>query len=67
MPILQNKWVLTTKIKANGTVEKFKARLVNGFQQTPRIYFFETFSPVVKASTIRVFFTLVVSKGWDIK
>ena len=29
--------------------------------------FFETFSPVVKASTIRIIFTLVVSRGWDIQ
>ena len=29
--------------------------------------FFETFSLVVKASTIRIIFILAVSKGWDIQ
>ena len=27
----------------------------------------ETFIPVVKASTIRIVFTLAVSRGWDIQ
>ena len=34
---------------------------------TPRIDFNETFSPVVKASTIRIVFTLAVTHGWSIK
>ena len=37
------------------------------FQQTVGIDFFETYSPVVKASTIRVIFTLTVTYGWDIQ
>ena len=49
-------------------MDKHKARLVaKGFQQTPGVDFFETFSPVVKASTIRIIFTLAVSRGWEIQ
>ena len=49
-------------------MDKYKARLVaKGFQQTPGVDFFETFSSVVKASTIRIIFTLAVSRGWDIQ
>lgn len=38
-----------------------------GFQQQPRIDFFETFSSVVKPSTIRVILTLVVTYDWDVQ
>ena len=66
--VIQCKWVFRTKLKANGSLDKYKARLVaNGFQQTNGVDFLETFSPVMKASTIRIVFTLVVSKGWGIQ
>ena len=57
-----------TKFKANGSLDKYKERLVaKGFQQIPGVDFFETFSSVAKASTIRIVFTLAVSKGWNIQ
>ena len=66
--VVQCKWVFRTKLKADGSLNKHKARLVaKGFQQTPGVDFFETFSPVVKASTIHINFTLAVSRGWDIQ
>lgn len=46
----------------------YKARLVaKGFQQTPGLDSFETFSPIVKASIIRVILTLAITYGWDIQ
>ena len=66
--IIQSKWVFRTKFKADGTLDKYKARLVaKGFQQTPGLDFSETFNPVIKASTIRIIFTLAVSRNWDIQ
>ena len=57
-----------TKFRADGSLEKYKARLVaKGFQQNPRLDLFETFSPVIKASTIRIIFTMAVSRGWEIQ
>ena len=41
--------------------------VAKGFQQTPGVDFSETFSPVIKASTIRIVFTLAVSRGWGIQ
>ncbi|KAL5855596.1 hypothetical protein ACOSQ4_005398 [Xanthoceras sorbifolium] len=68
MNILGNKWVFRTKYHPDGSISKFKARLVvNGFQQTPGLDFFDTYSPVIKASTIRVIFTLAVTYSWDIQ
>ena len=66
--IVQCKLVFRTKFRADGSLEKSKARLVaKGFQQTPGLDFFETFSPVIKASTIHIIFTLAVSRGWEIQ
>ena len=62
--VVQCKWVFRTKLKADGSLDKHKARLVaKGFQQTPGVDFFETFSPVVKASAIRIFYTCFKGLG----
>ena len=68
MNIVTNKWVFRVKYKADDSVDRFKTRLVaKGFQQLAGIDFFENYSPVVKASTIRVIFSLVVTHGQDIQ
>lgn len=66
--VVDSKWVFRVKQHSDGTVQRYKARLVaKGFQQTPGLDYFETFSPVVKASTIRVILTLAITYGWDIQ
>ena len=53
MKIVGNKWVFWIKQKVDGQIERYMARLVGkGFHQTPGIDFNETFSHVVKATTI---------------
>lgn len=66
--VVGNKWIFRIKRNSDGTIQRYKARLVaKGFHQHPGVDFFETFSPVVKASTIRVVLSLAVSKGWSLR
>ncbi|KAH9672921.1 retrovirus-related pol polyprotein from transposon RE1 [Citrus sinensis] len=59
---------MITRAKADGFVSKYKAWLVaKGFHQTPGIDYFETFSPVVKQSTVRIILSLAVMKRWKIR
>ena len=65
--VVHNKWIFYIKYKEDGSLDKYKARLVaKGFKQIPRIDFSETFSHVIKPSTICIIFTLVVINNSDI-
>ena len=59
---IDNKWVFKVKSKEDGTVDKFKARLVvKGFSQRPGVDYDETFSPVAHLSSVRLIFALAAS------
>jgi histone deacetylase 1/2 len=66
--VVDCKWVWKKKYKSDGSLDKYKGRLVaKGFKQRYGIDYGDTFSPVVKPATIRVVLSLAVSQGWSLR
>ncbi|KAL0561727.1 hypothetical protein IC582_002168 [Cucumis melo] len=66
--VVGSKWVFRLKRHTDGSILRYKARMVaKGFHQHPGVDFFETFSPVIKASTIRVVLSIAVPNGWPLR
>ncbi|GKA70398.1 ribonuclease H-like domain-containing protein [Tanacetum coccineum] len=65
--LVRSMWLFKHKFHADGTLSRYKARLVaNGSNQQHGVDFDETFSPVVKPATIRTVLSLAVSRQWPI-
>ncbi|XP_019056388.1 PREDICTED: uncharacterized protein LOC109116071 [Tarenaya hassleriana] len=53
------KWIFKKKMRVDGTIDKFKARLVpQGFRQKEGIDFFDTYALVARIATIRLLIAL---------
>lgn len=61
------KWIFTVKYRAEGFVERYKARLVaRGFNQKYGLDCSETFGAVIRLITIRLVLDVAVKKNWRI-
>jgi len=64
MNVVGSRWVYRIKRRVDGSIERYKAHLVaRGFTQQEGIDYSETFSPVIKQATVRLVFSIVVSRN----
>ena len=62
------KWVYRLKRHADGSIARYRARLVaRGYLQQYGLDNDETFSPVVKPATVGLLLTLAVNNGWELR
>jgi hypothetical protein len=66
--VIINKWVYKIKQLVDSSIDRFKAHLVaKGFEQKNGVDYSETFSPVIKSSTVLIVLALVVHFDWPIE
>ena len=66
--VVGSKWIYRIKQRENGSIERFRARLVaRGFTQVSCIDFDETYSPVIRHITIHLVIALSTSLNWHTK
>ena len=57
---IRNKWVFKIKRRTDGSIDKFKTRLVaKRFTEIKGVDYEETFSPVVRSASIRLLLAMV--------
>ena len=61
------KWVYSIKLRSDGNLDRYKARLVAlGNKQEYRVDHEETFASVVKMTTVRTILSIAASQGWPL-
>ena len=62
------KWVFKLKLNSDGSINRYKAKLVaKGFHQQYGVDFKETFSLVVKPPIVRIILSLAVQFDWPLR
>jgi hypothetical protein len=65
---ITSKWVFKVKTKLDGSIERYKTRLIaRGFQQTQGLDYDETFAPITHMIMVRTLIAVVAaSSSWSI-
>ena len=67
MSVVTSKWVYSVKRNPEGTIDRFKARLVaRGFSQRYGFDYWDTYSPTVLACSIRTFLTVCKAQNMEV-
>ena len=60
-------WVFTVKVNPDRSIARLKAHLVaKGYAHTYGMDYFDTFSPVAKMASVRLFISLTATYNWDL-
>ncbi|KAJ9543763.1 hypothetical protein OSB04_023470 [Centaurea solstitialis] len=61
------RWIFKKKMKADGTIDKYKARLViKGYRQKEGLDYFDTYSPVTRITSIRLVLAIAAIRNMQI-
>src|SRR5207253_672434 len=65
--IVSTKWVFKRKLRADNTIDKYRARWVaRGFTQRYGQDYDDTYAPVLAYSSMRLILAMAANYGWDI-
>ncbi|KAJ8753122.1 hypothetical protein K2173_017675 [Erythroxylum novogranatense] len=65
--VVDSKWIFKEKLNPDGSINKYKARLVvRGYKQEYGVDYTETYAPVTRLDTVRMLLALAASKGWRV-
>lgn len=66
--VIGSLWVLKTKTKADGVLDKYKSCLVaQGYPQKIGFDYNETYIPTIKTTALRIVLTLAFHFGWNLR
>ncbi|KAD2393513.1 hypothetical protein E3N88_40490 [Mikania micrantha] len=61
------RWIFKRKMKADGSIDKYKARLViKGFRQKEGVDYFDTYSPVTRITSIRLVLGIAALRNLEV-